>query len=110
MPKPKNNVRGFLWMKVENPNLALRLNCWRRGISKTSKKLFSSLFLFLVCLLFCRLFRKDLGELVLVMGWDHGYSMETLYELCESWLCERISEEISRERRDEEERNIYNVG
>ncbi len=36
--------------------------------------------------------------------------METLYELCESRLYERISEEISREWRDEEERNIYNVG
>jgi hypothetical protein len=44
------------------------------------------------------------------MGCDHGYSMETLYELCESRLCERINEEISREQRDEEERNIYNVG
>jgi hypothetical protein len=44
------------------------------------------------------------------MGCDPGYSMETLYELCESRLYERISEEISREWRDEEERNIYNVG
>jgi hypothetical protein len=36
--------------------------------------------------------------------------METLYELCESWLCERIDEEISRERKDKERRNIYDVG
>jgi hypothetical protein len=39
-----------------------------------------------------------------------GYSMETLYELCESWLCEGIGEEISGEQRDKERRNIYDAG
>jgi hypothetical protein len=47
-------------------------------------------------LLFCRLLRRDLGELVLVMERDHGCSMETFYELCESRLFEGIGEEISR--------------
>ncbi len=71
---------------------------------------------FLVCfyfwfvLLFCKLLRKDLGELVSMMEHDPNCSMETLYELCESWLCERIDEEISRERKDKERRNIYDVG
>ncbi len=71
---------------------------------------------FLVCfcfwfvLLFCMLMQKDLGELVSVMECDHGCSMEIFYELCESWLCERIGEEISGERRDKERRNIYDVG
>jgi hypothetical protein len=61
-------------------------------------------------LLFCRLSRRDLGELVSVMERDHGCSMETFYELCESWLCEGIGEEILGERRDEGRRNIYDVG
>ncbi len=70
---------------------------------------------FLVCfcfwfvLLFCRLLRKDLDELVSVMERNPGCSMETLCELCESQLCEGIEEEISGERRDEEDRNIYNA-
>ncbi len=70
---------------------------------------------FLVCfwfwfvLLFCRLLRRDLGELVSMMEHDLGCSLGTLHELGESRLCEGIGEEISKERRDEERRNIYNV-
>jgi hypothetical protein len=41
---------------------------------------------------------------------DPGCSMGTFYELCESQLYEGIGEEISGERRDEERRNIYEVG
>jgi hypothetical protein len=41
---------------------------------------------------------------------DLDYSMKTLHELCESQLCKGIGEEISGERRDEEWRNIYDVG
>jgi hypothetical protein len=44
--------------------------------------------------MYCRLLRRDLGELVLVMERDPSCSMETLYELCESQLCEGIGEEI----------------
>jgi len=58
---------------------------------------------FLVCfcfwfiLLFFKLLRKDLGELVSMMECDLNYSMEILYELCESQLYKGIGEEISRE-------------
>jgi hypothetical protein len=41
---------------------------------------------------------------------DPNYLMETFYELCESRLYERIGEEISGERKDKEEKNIYNAG
>jgi predicted solute-binding protein len=61
-------------------------------------------------LLFCKLLWRDLGELVSVMERDPSYSMETLYELCESRLREGIGEEILREWRDEEKKNIYDVG
>ncbi len=61
-------------------------------------------------LLFSRLLRKDFGELVWVTECNFDYSMETLYELCESRLCEGIGEEISREWRDEEKKNIYDDG
>ncbi len=47
-------------------------------------------------LLFCKLLQRDLSELISVMEHDLGCSMETLYELCESRLCEGIGEEISR--------------
>jgi len=90
-------------MKAKNPNSALWLNCWRRGVSR-ALKLFSC---FSIFGLFCRLLWKDLDELVSVMEHNHGCSMETFYERCESWLCEGIGEEISEERRDEEKRNIY---
>jgi len=36
-------------MKVANPNLAMWLNYWWRGVSRVMKKLFFGLFLFLVC-------------------------------------------------------------
>jgi hypothetical protein len=52
----------------------------------------------------------DLGELILMMEHDLGYSMKTLHELCESRLCEGIGKEISREQRDEEWRSIYDAG
>ncbi len=44
------------------------------------------------------------------MEHDPDCSMEIFYEWCESWLYEGISEEISGERRDEEKRNIYDIG
>jgi hypothetical protein len=36
--------------------------------------------------------------------------MDTLYELCESWFCWRISAELSRERGDVERRRLYEIG
>ncbi len=47
---PKNNVKGFLWMKAENRNSALWQSCWRRGVSRMSKSSFSYFSVFgLVC-------------------------------------------------------------
>jgi hypothetical protein len=45
-----------------------------------------------------------------MMERDLGCSMETIYELCESWLCEGTGEEISRELRAEEKGIIYDAG
>jgi hypothetical protein len=50
---------------------------------------------------------RDLGELVLVMEHDHGCSMETHYEMCESRLCKGIGEEISREQKGKKKKYIY---
>jgi hypothetical protein len=61
------------------------------------KSCFLVCFCFWFVLLFCRLLRKDLGELVSVMEHNLGCSMGTLYELCESQLWEGIGEEISGE-------------
>jgi hypothetical protein len=67
-------------------------------------------FCFWFILLFCKLLWKDLGEMVSMMEHDLGCSMETHYELCESWLCKGFGEEISREQRDEEKKYIYEAG
>jgi hypothetical protein len=61
-------------------------------------------------LLFCRLLWNEFGELVLMMERDCGCSMDTLYELYESWLCEWFGVELSREREDGEIKNIYDAG
>jgi hypothetical protein len=45
-------------------------------------------------LLFCILLWSDLVELVLVMEHDLGYSMDTLYELCESRFYWRIGAKL----------------
>jgi len=45
-----------------------------------------------------------------MMEWNHGYSMDTLYELCESRFCKRIGAKLSREQKDKEKGNIYDVG
>jgi hypothetical protein len=92
-------------MKVANLNLALWLNCWAVWCLKGSEKV-----VFWFTLLFSRLLQRDFDELVLVMERDPNYSMETFYEMCESWLCEGTSEEILGEQKDEERRNIYDVG
>jgi len=67
-------------------------------------------FCFWFVLLFCRLLRRDLGELVLAMERNLGYSMKILQELCESWFYKGIGRKIFGERRDEEWRGIYDVG
>ncbi len=37
-------------------------------------------------------------------------SMETLYELCESWLCRGVGEEISGQLKDGEKKYMYDAG
>jgi hypothetical protein len=56
-----------------------------------------------ISLFFCFWFVlfEGLGELVSMMECNHGYSMDTLYELCESRLCEWTGAELSREQGDE---------
>jgi len=67
-------------------------------------------FYFWLVLLFCKLLWNDLSELVLVMERNLGYSMDILYELCESWFWWRIGAELSREQGVMEKRNIYEAG
>jgi hypothetical protein len=47
-------------------------------------------------LLFCKLLRKDFGELVSVMEHDPNCLMKIIYELCEPRFCKGIGEDISR--------------
>jgi hypothetical protein len=80
--------------------------CYFKGIEE-----FIFFFLcFWFVLLFCKLLWSDLGELVSEM--DHGprYSMDILYELCESRLCESIGAKLPGERKDKEKKYIYDVG
>jgi hypothetical protein len=60
-------------------------------------------------LLFCRLLRRDLDELISVMERNPDCSMETFYEQCDSQLCKGIGEEILGEQRDKVKRNIYDA-
>jgi hypothetical protein len=68
------------------------LEAWR---FKGTEEVIFLFFCFWFVLLFCKLLWGDLGDLVSVMECDPGCIMKTLYELCESWLCEGIDEEIS---------------
>jgi hypothetical protein len=78
-------------MKAENPNSTLWQSYQRRGVSRALNNFFSFFFFcFGLGLLFCRLLWSDFSELVLVMEHDLGYSMDILYELCESRLWWRI--------------------
>jgi hypothetical protein len=45
-------------MKAANLNLALWLNCWRRGVSRVPKILFFGLILFLVCFVVLQVIAK----------------------------------------------------
>jgi hypothetical protein len=60
--------------------------------------------------MFCRLLRSGFGELILVMECDLGYSMDILYEQCESQFWWRIGVELFGERRDVEKRKLYKAG
>jgi hypothetical protein len=45
-----------------------------------------------------------------MMERDLGYSMENLYERCESWFLEMISVELSKEQRDVDNAKLYELG
>jgi hypothetical protein len=79
-------------------------------IQRRQKICFLICFCFWFVLMFCRLLRKDLGELVLVMERNFGCSMKIFHELCESWFCKGIGKMIFGEQRDEDWMNIYDAG
>jgi hypothetical protein len=80
----KTMVDVFLWMKVANPNSAWWLNWWRQGDSMTLKNLFMICFYIWCVSLICKLWRRELGELVSVMKRNPSHSMKTLHGLCKS--------------------------
>ncbi len=80
---PKNSLKCFLWMKAETLIL-LYCKASKVVVFQECRKVQFLVFLFLACLLFCRLLWSGLGELVSVMEHDLGCSMNTFYELCES--------------------------
>ncbi len=61
-------------------------------------------------LLFYRLWRKELGELVFVMEGNPCCSMKTLLKLCGSRFYKEIDKKISTQWKDEVLRNIFYVG
>jgi hypothetical protein len=80
-----------------NPNSALWQMMPKMWCFKDAKK-FNYLFLyFWLGLLFCRLLCSGFGELVSMMERDPSYSMDNLYELCESWFLGMIGVELSKE-------------
>ncbi len=74
------------------------------------KNLFFDLFLFLIFFLFCMLLRKDPRELVLMMERNLSCSMKILHVFCESWFYKGIARKIYGEGKDEDGRNIFDVG
>jgi hypothetical protein len=89
-------------MKATNPNSDQWLNYEWRGDSRVPKKLFLICFYIWFVLLFCRLLRRHLHELVSVMEHNPECSMNTFHELCESWFYEEIGKKIFGEQRDED--------
>jgi hypothetical protein len=97
-------------MKVTNLNLAQWLYYWQCDDSTTPKNLFMICFCIWFVLLFYRLLQRELGELVFMMEHNPNCSMKTFHELCESWLCKEIGKKNSGERKDEDGKNIFDVG
>jgi len=54
-------------------------------------------FYFCLCLLFCKLLWSGFGELVSVMVQNPSYSIDNLYEECESQFLETIGAKLSKE-------------
>jgi len=68
------------------------------------------LFCYWFGLLFCRLLWSGFGELISVMEWDLGCSMDNLYEQCESQFLGMMSVELSKEQRDVGNAKLYEAG
>jgi hypothetical protein len=67
-------------------------------------------FLFLALFIVLQVIVSGFGELVSVMEWDPGYSIDNLYGECESWFLETIGAELSKEQRDVDKEKLYEVG
>jgi len=91
---PKNSVQHFLWMnESRNPNSVVWQMMLKLSSSRTSKVQWL-VFYFWLCWLFCRLLWSGFGELVSVMEWDLGYSIDNLYGECVSQFLEMIGVEL----------------
>ncbi len=93
-----------------NPNLALWQMMPKLLCFKDAKKFIYLFFCFWFGLLFCRLLWSGFGDLVLVMEWDSSYSMDNLYEQCESRFWGLVGVELSKEQRDVDNAKLYEVG
>jgi hypothetical protein len=98
-----------MWMKVANPNSTRWLNYWRFGDSMAPKKMFLICFYILFVLLFCKLLRRELGELVFGMEHNPSVSMKILHEPCESRFYNEIGRKIYGEQKDEDGRSIFDA-
>ncbi len=67
-------------------------------------------FYFWLCLLFCRLLWSDLGELVSVMEQDPCCLIDNLDEECESRFLETIGVKVSKEWKELNREQLYEVG
>ncbi len=86
------------------------LNYWRHSASTLPKNLFLMCFYFWCVLLICKLWRRELGELVFEMERNFSYLMKTFHELCGSCFCKEIGRRILGKQGDEVMRNIFDVG
>jgi hypothetical protein len=77
---------------------------------KGAEEFFFLFFCFWLGLLFCKLLRNDLGELVSVLEHDLGRSTDALYELCESQLLWRIGGSFQGNEGRWRGEKIYKVG
>jgi hypothetical protein len=67
-------------------------------------------FYFWLCLLFCRLLSSDLGELVLVIKRNPWCAIDNLDGECESQFLETIGAELSKEWKEVNKEQLYEVG
>ncbi len=74
---------------------------------KNAKKFNFLFFCFWLNLLFYKLLCSGYGKQVLMMEHDHGYSIDTFYELCESRLWWKIGAQLLGERKDVERKKLY---